>query len=899
MFLGTHTPRLDEKGRLFLPAKFRDRLADGLVITRGQERCLYVFPMDEFVRVAEQLRAAPVTSKAARDYLRVFLSGACDEMPDKQGRVTIPAVLREYAGLTRDCTVIGAGSRLEIWDAAAWTAYLATTEQAFADQAEEVLPGSSDRLTTGRPGPEARSPPAPRPGAPSPAPGRTASGWRPDGRDQHPHRASTSRSRHAARPTDEGQPSRWHSDGERRGPAARAGAARPLRRAARPGPASPGSVVRRRHARAWAGTPRRCSSACPRRRLVGLDRDPQALALAGERLAAVRRPRHLVHAVYDELPRRARRPRARHRVQGVLFDLGRLLAAARRGRARLRLRRDAPLDMRMDQSDGHHRRRGAQHLLRRRARRGSCASTARSGSPAGSPTRSSRERERRAVHHLGPAGRAGARSDPGGHPQHRRPPGQAHLPGAADRGQRRARGAGARRCPAAVDALAVGGRIVVLAYHSLEDRLVKQRLRRAARTSSTPPGLPVELPEHAPYLRLLTRGAEAPSDARGRGTTRAPPRPGCGPPSASEPRRRTARMSQTGRAVSGPGRTTGAVPPPGRAGRGSSRRTRAPGRGPRQRRLRGRAASLLLAGGLIALLLLNTAMARAPSRCTTCRPPPASWPTPGRADPAAVLAASTAAPGQARRSARHGARAQRRLPAPLGRPGPRRGEAGRQATALPWSRRRRPRRARSAPAAAGGTVNRRRRTAPLRPARPTRPRCGRRPPSRRPRGERVTQSRGRQGAPVALGPSGSADPSAAQPRRAPRDPQRGARRAAGRTRTRPRPAADPQAPPVVARRRRRRAVAPVRRSGPAAAASPRPVLRGPPWRPRPRGVRVRVARRRPPPPAGAGHVHRASCSCFSLFAAQLAADPGAGRLDHGRAGPRQPAAQERRARPAR
>lgn len=141
MFLGTHTPRLDDKGRLFLPAKFRDRLAGGLVVTRGQERCLYIFPMDEFVRVAEIARNAPVTSKATRDYLRVFLSGASDEIPDKQGRVTVPAKLREYAGLTRDCTVIGAGSRVELWDANAWDTYLEGTEQAFSDQSEEVIPG--------------------------------------------------------------------------------------------------------------------------------------------------------------------------------------------------------------------------------------------------------------------------------------------------------------------------------------------------------------------------------------------------------------------------------------------------------------------------------------------------------------------------------------------------------------------------------------------------------------------------------------------------------------------------------------------------------------------------------------------------------------------------------------
>ncbi len=141
MFLGTHTPRLDDKGRLFLPAKFRDRLAGGLVVTRGQERCLYLFPMDEFLRVAENMRNTPLTNKRARDYLRVFLSGASDEIPDKQGRVTVPSALRQYAGLTRDCTVIGAGTRVELWDTIAWDAYLQSNEQGFADQSEEVIPG--------------------------------------------------------------------------------------------------------------------------------------------------------------------------------------------------------------------------------------------------------------------------------------------------------------------------------------------------------------------------------------------------------------------------------------------------------------------------------------------------------------------------------------------------------------------------------------------------------------------------------------------------------------------------------------------------------------------------------------------------------------------------------------
>lgn len=141
MFLGTHTPRLDEKGRLFLPAKFRDELAGGLVVTKGQERCLFVFPMAEFSRVADQLRAAPMTHKAARAYSRVFFASAHDEVPDRQGRITIPAHLREYAGLDRDCVVIGASTRVEIWDRQAWDTYLTESEEAFAEVAEEVLPG--------------------------------------------------------------------------------------------------------------------------------------------------------------------------------------------------------------------------------------------------------------------------------------------------------------------------------------------------------------------------------------------------------------------------------------------------------------------------------------------------------------------------------------------------------------------------------------------------------------------------------------------------------------------------------------------------------------------------------------------------------------------------------------
>ncbi|GAA1352386.1 division/cell wall cluster transcriptional repressor MraZ [Arthrobacter koreensis] len=141
MFLGTHSPRLDEKGRLILPAKFRDELAEGLVLTRGQERCIYVFSQKEFEKVHEQMRQAPLSSRQARDYIRVFLSGASDEVPDKQGRVTIPPALRSYAGLGRELAVIGAGTRAEIWDATAWQEYLEEQENAFSETDEDTMPG--------------------------------------------------------------------------------------------------------------------------------------------------------------------------------------------------------------------------------------------------------------------------------------------------------------------------------------------------------------------------------------------------------------------------------------------------------------------------------------------------------------------------------------------------------------------------------------------------------------------------------------------------------------------------------------------------------------------------------------------------------------------------------------
>lgn len=141
MFFGTYTPKLDDKGRLILPAKFREQLAGGLMVTRGQEHCLYVWPQAEIERITDRLREAPVSNKATRDYIRMFSSASSDERPDKQGRITIPPKLREWASLGKDVVVIGAMNRLEIWDETAWAEYSEEQESAFAELSDEVFPG--------------------------------------------------------------------------------------------------------------------------------------------------------------------------------------------------------------------------------------------------------------------------------------------------------------------------------------------------------------------------------------------------------------------------------------------------------------------------------------------------------------------------------------------------------------------------------------------------------------------------------------------------------------------------------------------------------------------------------------------------------------------------------------
>lgn len=141
MLLGTYTPRLDEKGRLVLPAKFREELAAGIVITKGQDRCLVLWSAAEFEQYAARINEASRSNAAARSYLRVLFSSANDQVPDKQGRINVPADLRSYAGLEGDIVVAGNGSTAELWQPDAWQQYLAEQERAFAGLDEEVVPG--------------------------------------------------------------------------------------------------------------------------------------------------------------------------------------------------------------------------------------------------------------------------------------------------------------------------------------------------------------------------------------------------------------------------------------------------------------------------------------------------------------------------------------------------------------------------------------------------------------------------------------------------------------------------------------------------------------------------------------------------------------------------------------
>jgi len=141
LFSGTFKPRLDDKGRLFLPAKFREAMGDGLVITRGQERSIDMRTKADFAVFAEKFQNASQTDARLRGYGRMLFALASEQVPDKQGRITITPELREYASLERECVVIGVFNRLEIWEPAKWAEYTAAQESAFSDVEDEIFPG--------------------------------------------------------------------------------------------------------------------------------------------------------------------------------------------------------------------------------------------------------------------------------------------------------------------------------------------------------------------------------------------------------------------------------------------------------------------------------------------------------------------------------------------------------------------------------------------------------------------------------------------------------------------------------------------------------------------------------------------------------------------------------------
>ncbi|MDR0836983.1 MAG: division/cell wall cluster transcriptional repressor MraZ [Propionibacteriaceae bacterium] len=148
MFLGTYTIKVDEQGRFFLPSKFRDQLVDGLAMVKGQEYCVSVYPLSQFEKLAHAGASTRTSLREVRDFQRLLGSGGGDDIPDKQGRVTLPVQLREYAGLERDAVLTGVIDRLEIWNPEAWEAYITKQEPSFANLNEAAFASETGGTAT-------------------------------------------------------------------------------------------------------------------------------------------------------------------------------------------------------------------------------------------------------------------------------------------------------------------------------------------------------------------------------------------------------------------------------------------------------------------------------------------------------------------------------------------------------------------------------------------------------------------------------------------------------------------------------------------------------------------------------------------------------------------------------
>jgi len=139
MFMGEFQHNIDVKGRMIVPAKFREGLGSHFVVTRGLDQCLFVYPMQEWEAVEEKLKQLPLTKKDARAFTRFFFSGAVECEVDRQGRINIPQPLRGYAGLDKECVVIGVSNRVELWAKDTWDAYFNESEESFAEIAENLM----------------------------------------------------------------------------------------------------------------------------------------------------------------------------------------------------------------------------------------------------------------------------------------------------------------------------------------------------------------------------------------------------------------------------------------------------------------------------------------------------------------------------------------------------------------------------------------------------------------------------------------------------------------------------------------------------------------------------------------------------------------------------------------
>lgn len=139
MFMGEYQHTIDTKGRMIIPAKFRDGLGEQFVLTRGLDQCLFGYPMSEWKLIEEKLKALPLTKKDARAFTRFFFSGAVECELDKQGRINIASNLLQYAKLEKECVVIGVSNRIELWNKSIWEQYTEEQEDSFAEIAENMI----------------------------------------------------------------------------------------------------------------------------------------------------------------------------------------------------------------------------------------------------------------------------------------------------------------------------------------------------------------------------------------------------------------------------------------------------------------------------------------------------------------------------------------------------------------------------------------------------------------------------------------------------------------------------------------------------------------------------------------------------------------------------------------